>query len=182
MSDDIKGQLERLIQETLAISQKRSQPLTIEYDKQWQSPCYQEEAEQGQLVSWTPVLQQGECSFSQLEKALELTLDPQFCRYFTQYFSDNLSAQAPDGRCELLQVWNVHDFERLQENLIGHVLMKRRLKQPVTLFFGLTDEEDFLLSVENETGNVVLEPVGKPATRILAPSLGAFLSSLQAAE
>ncbi|MCW8091682.1 SecY-interacting protein [Alteromonas sp. ASW11-130] len=182
MSDGIKRQLDRLIEDTILISQQQEQPLTIEFDPQWRSACYLQEAAEGELVSWQPVRQQGECNFSQLEKALDLELNPQFCDYFTRYFSNNLLAQAPEGYCELLQVWNGDDFERLQENLIGHVLMKRRLKQPVTLFFALTDEEDFMLSVENHSGNVVLEPVGKPASRVIAPSLSAFIASLKAVE
>ncbi|NMH59728.1 SecY-interacting protein [Alteromonas ponticola] len=181
MSDDIKRQLERLIQQTVELSQQHGQSLTIEYDTEWQSQCYQQHAEEGEVVAWAPVAQQGECDFSHLENALELKLDPLFCAYFTHYFSNNILAKAPDGGCELLQVWNLDDFNRLQENLIGHVLMKRRLKQPVTLFFALTDEEDYMLSVENESGKVVLEPVGKPAIRVIAPSLSAFIASLEAA-
>ncbi len=182
MSDDIKRQLDRLVEETITLSNERQQPLTIEYDSHWHSPCYQQSAEQGALVHWKPVLQQGECAFSQLEEALELKLNPQFCDYFTRYFSDNLLVLAPDGGCELLQVWNADDFERLQENLIGHVLMKRRLNQPVTLFFALTDEDDLMLSVDNESGHVVLEPVGKPATRVIAPTLADFIATLKASE
>ena len=57
-------------------------------------------------------------------------------------------------------------------------MMKRRLRQPVTLFFALTDDENFILSVDNETGEVVLEPVGKPATQVIASSLAAFIEGL----
>ena len=70
------------------------------------------------------------------------------------------------------------DFERLQQNLIGHLLMKQRLKQPPTLFFGLTDEDDFILSVDNASGEVVLEQVGKLPTRCLAPDLATFVDGL----
>ncbi len=50
-----------------------------------------------------------------------------------------------------------HDFERLQQNLIGHILMKQKLKQAITLFFAVTDEDDIILSVNNNTGEVWAE-------------------------
>ena len=78
-----------------------------------------------------------------------------------------------------MQIWNDDDAERLQQNLIGHVLMKRQLKQPETLFFALTDEEDFIVSVDNASGQVVLEQVGKPAQQVLAQDLAEFLATLQ---
>jgi len=42
----------------------------------------------------------------------------------------------------------------------------------------LTDEEDFILTVVNESGEVALEQVGKEPSQILAPSLAAFLEQL----
>jgi SecY interacting protein Syd len=179
MSDEIHSQLDALINQFSTVADEEPESFTIEYDKDWPSPCYKTQGANGELVSWSPALQEGQCNFAQLEQALEISLDKQFCAYFTRYFSDNLQVLAPDGMCELLQVWNADDFERLQENLIGHVLMKRRLKQPITLFFALTDEDDFMLSVDNATGNVVLEPVGKKPMRVIAPSLADFIGSLK---
>ena len=57
--------------------------------------------------------------------------------------------------------------------------MKRRLRQRDTLFFAVTDEDDFVLSVLNETGEVVLERVGKEPQEILATDLTSFLQSLK---
>ena len=74
---------------------------------------------------------------------------------FCRYFSHDINATAEQGGLTLLQAWNEEDFDRLQKNLIAHVLMKRRLKQADTLFFALTDEEDLLLSILLETGEVV---------------------------
>ncbi|MFC3093103.1 SecY-interacting protein [Alteromonas sediminis] len=151
----------------------------IQFDSDWPSPCILEEhAEDGQLVTWKPVLQDAGQSFDNLESALELTIHPDIKAFYTLFWSDPLSAKAEQGNCELLQAWNQEDFHRLQENLIGHVLMKRRLKQAVTFFIGLTDEEDFILSVDNDTGQVCLEQVGCEPTRVLAPSISAFLQGL----
>ena len=78
----------------------------------------------------------------------------------------------------LEQELNPLSIERLQENLIGHIMMKRRLKQPATLFFALTDDDDYLISLDNSTGEVLLERVGKRAEQVLAPSMADFLSAL----
>ena len=152
--------------------------LSIPFDNEWPSPCYNKEGKQGEIVPWQPVRQAQPLSFENVGSALKLTLNSDYCEYFTRYFSNNLIAKAPQGECELLQVWNEEDFERLQQNLIGHLLMKQRLAQAPTLFFGLTDEEDFILTVVNETGEVALEQVGTEPKEILAPSLADFLSTL----
>ena len=85
----------------------------------------------------------------------------------------------PGGNLQLLLPWNQDDMVRLQQNLVGHVLMKRRLDQPETLFFAVTDEEDFILSVDNQSGEVVLEQVGLLPQEVLAPDLASFLASLE---
>lgn len=152
--------------------------LTIEFDPEWPSPCYEQAAEPGAMVPWSPVRQTQKNHFNNVESALDLTLDPQYCAYFTRYYSENLPARAEQGNCELLQVWNQDDFERLQQNLIGHLLMKKRLKQPPTLFFALTDEDDFILTVDNDNGSIMLEQVGKVPFKEVAKDLASFLSGL----
>ncbi|MBT0585025.1 SecY-interacting protein [Alteromonas oceanisediminis] len=152
--------------------------LVIAYDEDFPSRCIVAAATDGENVLWQPVLQTENNHFDNVQSALDLTLNTEYTAFFTRYWSDHLHASAPDGELTLLQVWNQDDFERLQQNLIGHVLMKRRLKQPETLFFALTDQEDIIISVENTTGNVVVEQVGKRPHRTLAPSLAEFLGSL----
>jgi SecY interacting protein Syd len=78
----------------------------------------------------------------------------------------------------LLQPWNQGDFERLQQNLVGHILMKRRLKQPETFFIALTDEDDFILTVDNASGEVMLEQVGLLPKELVAPNLATFITSI----
>jgi SecY interacting protein Syd len=66
----------------------------------------------------------------------------------------------------------------LQENIIGHILMKKRLKQENTIFFGVTNEDDMILSINNETGAVWVERVGCKAHKKLADSLNDFIRQL----
>lgn len=140
-------------------------------DPDWPSPC---EA----AGRWQPVPRKQAGDFSNVEQALELTLHDDIKHYFGHYFIDNLSVHHCRGPVQLLGAWNDQDFARLQENIIGHVLMKRRLQQPITVFIACTDDDSLLISVDNTTGQVVLEPVGQPAREVLADNLAAFLDSL----
>jgi SecY interacting protein Syd len=170
--------LEKFIAATLALHEGSATPLLTEYLEEISSPCYLQSGKNGDMVPWQPCKQTHSATFANVEKALELTLNEQYCHYFTTYWSDNLLAVAEQGNCELLQVMSTSDFERLQENLIGHLLMKQRLKQPPTLFFALTDEDDFILSVDNASGEVVLEQVGKLPSQLIAPDLASFIETL----
>ena len=136
MALTISAQLDKFV--SSYVEQAEAEGLKIAFDSEWPSPCYETTAQDGELVRWSPTLQSPVQSFSNVEEALSLELNPDYCEYFTRYYSDNLKANAPQGRCELLQVFNTEDFERLQQNLIGHLLMKQRLRQAPTLFVGLS--------------------------------------------
>ncbi|NVK54027.1 MAG: SecY-interacting protein [Alteromonadaceae bacterium] len=178
MENIVQKSLHKLMHELQSAAATQPQLMTTEFDPDLSSPCYTSTVEAGQPCQWQPVLMSVEQSFANIENALDITLNEQFCKFFTTYWSFNLQVCAEQGDCELLQVCSEDDFARLQENLIGHLLMKQRLKQPLTLFFGLTDEEDFILSVDNASGEVVLEQVGKIPQRCLAPDLASFLDGL----
>lgn len=178
MGTTINTALDNYITKLLNKADQQQSTLRIQYDNDWPSICYQQNVEQGDWVDWKPELQNEKLSFSKLEQALEIKLDEQYCAYFTRYFSENLPATASRGDCELLQVLSATDFERLQENLIGHILMKRRLRQPETLFFAMTSDDDFILTVDNTSGAVLLERVGKKSDEVLAEDLASFINQL----
>lgn len=156
---------------------QNSERLT-EFDSDWLSPCAPSNATDGDWVTWKPVKQTDNNSFDDMEGALSIRMNDQLKAYYSCFYADHLDAQTERGNLTLLQVWNKDDFERLQQNLIGHVLMKRKLKQAITLFFAMTDEEDFIISVINDTGEVALEQVGKEPQEILAPDLATFIANL----
>jgi SecY interacting protein Syd len=56
--------------------------------------------------------------------------------------------------------------------------MKKKLKQPLTLFFAITDDESMILSLDNENGEVWVEKVGCEAHKKVANSLIDFIQSL----
>ena len=159
---------------------------TVEQDEEWLSPCEQsttdkKNAPEGK-VYWQPTaIDKSEAlSFKNVESALELTLHNDIKTYFTSFYSESLDALCDEGELSLLFAWNKNDFQRLQENLIGHILMKRRLKQQETIFFAVTDEEDMIISVDNASGAVWVERVGCKPHKQLSDSLAQFISQLTA--
>lgn len=177
---DIASALDSFIVKYIEEHQGQNRDLVIDYDENWPSECYMDVQPNGQ-VPWRPKIRSNVGSFDALESALNLKMNDQLSVYFSRYWSDNLNAKNVRGNLQLLQAWNQADFERLQENLIGHILMKRRLKQPETWFFAVTDEDDFILSVDNQTGAVVLERVGLLPQEVLAENLATFIEQLSPA-
>jgi len=167
---------------------------TIEHDEQWVSLCEQDDIDnksieknttendydEKRFVSWQPVAvtNADKLSFENVESALELSLHPDIKTYFTTIYSEQLNAKTQDGELSLLFAWNKEDFQRLQENLIGHILMKRRLKQAETVFFAVTDEDDMIISMDNDTGAVWVEQVGCKPHKKLSDSIVEFINQL----
>ncbi len=149
-----------------------------EYISNWDAPCYRGKPSGGE-IDWQAVPQQEKLDFSGVEHALEMPLDTQVKDFFSCVYAGDLALEFRGNQLTLLQVMHPEDGERLQQNLIGHVMMKQRLKQSITLFVGLTDEDDLLISVNNETGEVGLEYVGKDQHEILATDLASFLAEVE---
>jgi SecY interacting protein Syd len=173
------------VQSYIDNSTKDNMGLLTYFDKEWISPCFQiaeyEDNDDGDEVLWKPFLRKHSESIANLEEALEIIIPSELQQLFCRYYSHDLNATTEHGKLTILQVWNEEDFDRLQKNLIAHVLMKRRLKQDETLFFALTDEEDYILSIMLSTGAVMLEKVGKAPQREIAPNLTAFMAGLSPA-
>ncbi|WP_339722935.1 SecY-interacting protein [uncultured Paraglaciecola sp.] len=179
MSEQVTAALDEFVEKYVSAAKKHPEMLVVEYDSDWPSDCYRDSGKTGESVSWQPVKRSEGANFKDLETALEMKIHPDVVSYYSAYWSDNLNAKTNKGYLQLLQPWNQGDFERLQQNLIGHILMKRRLQQPETFFVALTDEDDFILTVNNSSGEVMLEQVGLIPKEVVAPNLAVFIQSLQ---
>ncbi len=178
MSRDVITALSQFHHELLALHQQQHNSLpTIEQDDDWPSPCEQGLAAPG-ISLWQPIASDNSLSFAGLESALGLTLHSDIVTFYTSFFSHHLAATCADGALELLQAWNRDDFDRLQENMIGHILAKRRNKQPETFFIAATDDDEIIVSVINDSGEVWAERIGKNPHRKLADSLPEFIAQL----
>lgn len=149
----------------------------VEKDEEWPSPCEISPFDE-EFMQWQPVAPNVELAFGNIEQALELKLHADIKCYFTSLFSESIPATCEHGHLQLIFAWSEKDFERLQSNIIGHVMMKRKLKQEVTLFFAVTDDEDNIISLNNETGEVWVEKVGSQPHKKLAGSIEEFLAQI----
>lgn len=157
-------------------SQKESLPQAL-FDEQWISPCQVGEVE-NQLIHWSPVKRESAIDLSNIEQALDITLHPSIVAFFCSAYSAGLPALYQDHPIELIQAWNDEDFNLLQENMIAHFMMQKRLKQPASMFIASCSDEMQIVSVLNATGEVQLETLGKGQEAVLADNLADFLASL----
>lgn len=141
------------------------------------SPCALEDRDQ--RVLWQPQPFSLPTTLDAIERAVDIQLQPPITAFYTTQFAGDMQARFGENQLTLLQVWSEEDFLRLQENLIGHLVMQRRLRQSPTLFIATTDSEEEIISLSNLSGEVILEQPGRKQRVVLAESLEIFLKSLQ---
>ena len=157
-------------------TQKKSLPQAL-FDSQWISSCQIGEVE-NHLIHWSPVKRKTAVDLSNIEQALDIKLHPSIVDFFCSAYSAGLPATYQDHPIELIQVWNDQDFNLLQENMIAHFMMQKRLKQPASMFIASCSDEMQIVSVLNDSGQVQLETLGKGQEAILAENLADFLAGL----
>ncbi|MGX5914361.1 SecY-interacting protein [Aliidiomarina sp. Khilg15.8] len=150
-----------------------------DYIDDWDAPCYEGEVRFGE-IGWRPVKQQPPLDFSGIENGLQRELHADVCDFYSAYYAGDLHLHYNDCDFTLLQIIHSEDAERLQRNLVAHVLMKDKLKQDTTLFIGTTEaSDDLMISVHNQTGVVGLEYAGKEQHQKLANSMAELLAGAQ---
>lgn len=145
--------------------------LVGQYEPDWPSECIHSVNQQQQSLTWKPTPREPAGDFSAIENALEMTLHEDIKYLLGAWWSGHILAETDRGEFDVLHAWNAEDFHSLLQNIVGHIIMKRQLKQRPTVFFATTDEDDYILSVINETGQVALERVGCEPQEIIADSL-----------
>ncbi len=156
--------------------------LTTAFDPEWRSPCECGPPDAAGRVSWIPRATGFIDHFTGLENALQEPVHDDIKQYYGHYWSGGLEAEADEGHVSLILLWNPSDAERLIENQIGHILNNRRAKAPLSLFFACTEpDSELILTVRNDSGEVLLERPGTRHRRVVAPSLAEFLGTLRPA-
>lgn len=165
-------------QDYLQAYQHRFEHLPITHQvEDWPSPCEQGIHEE-EFSLWHPIKLEEILTFNNVEAALEVTIHHDIKQYFTTMYSDSLDASCAEGDLSLLFAWSAEDFARLQENIIGHILMKTKLKQKLTIFFATTDDDNHIISLDNDTGEIWVEKVGCEPHKKIADTLVEFISQL----
>lgn len=162
-------------------------PLWAPHDPDWPSAC-ELGAPANDRIRWQPVVRDDYDLLTPLEASLEEPVHDDLKAFYGRYWSYSLETTAPQGHVSLLGIWNADDGERLLGNLLGHWQQQLRLfgllrRRPMTLFFACTEpDSEYILSLANDSGEVLVERPGTRDRRVVAPSLADFLDSLVAAE
>ncbi len=143
------------------------------------SPCILASHADKEEVWWQPQSFTLAQNLQAVERALDIRLQPALTAFYTTQFAGDMSATWDGIALTLVQVWSEEDFARVQENLIGHLVMQRRLKRTPDLFIATTDSDSDIISVCNLSGEVILTTLGTAGRQVLAPSLAHFLTHLQ---
>ena len=130
-------------------------------------------------VLWQPKPFAGEQNVNAVERAMDIVVEPAVHTFYTTQFAGDMAARFADITLTLLQTWSEDDLQRVQENLIGHLVTQKRLKLSPTLFIATMDSELEVISVCNLSGEAIKETIGTRNREILAPSLADFLTQLK---
>ena len=173
------------LEEFVSATVKAYPDLEAPFDEQWRSPCELGEPferDGNTLIAWQPLAREAQIAaadFAPLERALELTVHTDIKDYYGAFWAAGLEAEAIDGHVSLLFLWNPNDVARLNENLIGHALAQQRARAPLSIFFACTEaDSELFLSIDNESGAILLEKPGFKPIRQVADNLACFLETL----
>lgn len=121
----------------------------------------------------------GEQNVNAVERAMDLVIQPALHAFYTTQFAGDMTACFAGQSLTLLQTSSEDDLQRVQENLIGHLVTQKRLKLSPTLFIATLDSELDVISVCNLSGEVIKETLGTRNRDVLAPSLADFLTRIE---
>jgi len=141
------------------------------------SPCIISSVDD--YVIWQPKPFTGEQNVNAVERAMDIVVQPAVHAFYTTQFAGDMTLRFAGMALTLLQTWSEEDLQRVQENLIGHLVTQKRLKLSPTLFIATLDSELDVISVCNLSGEVFKETIGTRNRDALAPSLADFLAQLK---
>lgn len=139
------------------------------------SPCILTKDEHG--VFWLPKIE-NKHSFAIVEEVMNLNINPVANEFYCLQFSGDLSAKWQNKSISLIQIWSDEDFRNFEGNLLAHLEMQRKRNLRPTIFIGTTDDESELISIDNQTGTIILEKLGEKTSTELASTLAIFLTKL----
>jgi SecY interacting protein Syd len=141
------------------------------------SPCIVSSTDS--LVTWQPQPFLPIQNVNAIERALDIVVQPALHAFYTTQFAGDMRARFQSETFTLLQTWSPDDFQRVQENLIGHLVTQKRLKLSPTLFIATLESDTEVISLCNLSGEVVKETLGRQQRVVLASSLADFLSRIE---
>jgi len=175
MTHPVARALTKLVERAQALQPDKK--FVAEFDPEWRSDC--ELNQDDNLSYWRPCPQTTTVDFNGLANAIEQPVHPAIIAYYTTYWAGSVETSSEEGHVSLIQLWNPDDFERLIGNLLGHYMAKQQTRAPFSVFFATTEpDSELFLSIENESGRVLLEQPGKKPLRVVENDLASFLNRL----
>lgn len=129
-------------------------------------------------VFWLPVLTNNH-SLNIVEEVINLTITPDAHLFYGTQYAGDMAASFNGLSLSLIQVWSEEDFSRLEQNLIAHLSMQKKLKRRPSIFIATTDDPTQLIAIDNLTGAIILEKLIENETEVLADNLDSFLADLK---
>lgn len=164
---------------TRALTERGVDYFESAFDPEWRSLCEIDASPRAARVRWRPVAQTVPVDFRGLANALECEIHADIQAYYGSFWSGGFEAKSHEGHVSLIQLWNAEDFDRLVANLIGHALAKRKARAPFTAFFATTEvDSELFLSIDNESGKVLLEEPGRPPIKEVETDIATFIDRL----
>lgn len=127
-------------------------------------------------VLWQAV--EAQHSLAIVEEVIGINIHPSAHDFYGSQYAGDMAANWQGRTINLVQVWSEEDFSRLEQNLIAHLSMQKKLKRHPTIFIAATDDNSEIIAIDNVTGEIVLEKLIDNQKDFLAPNLVAFLSAL----
>ncbi len=156
-----------------------TEPLNlVEFDPEWPSPCVVGQPDDNGMVHWQPVEMEPPDALSTLEATLReygQVLHPDVASFYTSFLAGRVESEHSGEPVILYTRWNDNEFG--VDNLVCGVHEAIEYGLPVTFPIAGTGS-DVLFTLDNATGAIMLQEVGYPPSRVVAPSLVAFLSQL----
>ncbi|QEH34888.1 SecY interacting protein Syd [Aquisphaera giovannonii] len=155
----------------------REATLLAGHDPEWTSPCEVGEPDGDARIRWRPVEITPPPDFLDVEAEAGVILHPDVKEFYGSYFG-RCDEQHFRGMTALLKVsWNPEELAILKRQIVEHLRICPTIPAPFTVFFASTDGDPFF-SVDNASGEVLLEEPGRPDAKVVAPSLAAFLAEV----
>lgn len=140
------------------------------------SPCIIKKDDSA--VFWLPVATNHH-SLDVVEEVIYLTIHPDTRLFYSAQYAGDMMATFDERSLSLIQVWSDEDFSRLEQNMLAHLSMQKRLKRRPSVFIATTTDETEIITIDNQTGAVMLEKLIENKTDKLAENLATFLSGLK---
>ncbi|MGW0703819.1 SecY-interacting protein Syd [Streptomyces sp. NPDC002867] len=154
----------------------------VEYDPEWQSPCQVGEPTADGMIRWKPVPMEPAPDFAELESTLAeigTTLHPDVIALYGSLWCGSWDRLEHSGEPAFLCTqWNEEELQNTVRGLAEHA--RRQAAEfggDITFPVAGTDSDLFFV-LDNATGRILLQEIGHPGGRLVAPSLAQFLADL----